>query len=447
MRVIDALLAPWAIQPETLKTMIEVYQQHAVGDAIDPKRLEAAMGKTLANDPQPYEVIDGVAVLDVVGVLGKRFDLFTQICGGASTQRLQDELQAALDDPTVHSIVLNIDSPGGEVDGTQALATDVYSAREQKPIVALIDGKGASAAYWIASAAQQIYVTADTTVVGSIGVVLAHTDVSRAQEMRGVKTTEVTAGKYKRVASAYTPLSDEGRQSLQDVVDHIYSVFVDEVARNRGVSSDAVLKDMADGRIFLGEQAIKAGLVDGKTTLSALIAQLNEDRTAAFTKGSKTGANAPKEKPEMKLLICGVDCETQEAVDAAVATAVANAAANGKAEGATEGAKAERERITKIQALALPGHDKLIADAIANGSPAADVAVALVGAEKEKRAKVGADLLADAPNGVPATSAPEGTVSEPDPKVVSEKARAYQREHKVSFTQAVKAVRTEMGLK
>lgn len=455
MRVIDALHAPWAIRPETLRAMVDVYERHAKGDALDLKGIEAAIGKPLNNEPQPYEVIEGVAVLNVVGVLGKRFDMFTAICGGASTQRLQQELAAALEDPTVHSILLNVDSPGGTVDGTQALASDVRAAREKKPVVALIDGMGASAAYWIASAAQRVYITGDTTAVGSIGVVIAHKDVSKAEEMRGVKTTEITAGKFKRIASNFAPLSPEGRQSLQDLVDHIYSVFVESVAANLGVSVDAVLKDMADGRLFLGEQAISAGLVHGISTMTALIELLNTDRTAALT--GVSGATAPQGETTMfkeKVIVCGVECTEQDAVDAAVKDALAKATADGKALGLTDGAKAERERITAIQALALPGHDKLITDAIANGTPAADVAVSLVTAEKGKRAKVGADLITDAPNPVPETAAPDKPAAkdEPHPQVVSDKARAYVIEQGkagkvISLTDAVAHVRREMGLK
>jgi signal peptide peptidase SppA len=446
MRLIDALHAPWAIRPETLDTMLEVYERNKAGEVLDVKAIEAAIGKPLNNDPLPYEVIDGVAVINCVGVLGKRFDLFTMICGGASTQRLQDELQAALNDPTVHSIVLSIDSPGGEVDGTQALATDVFNARDQKPIVALIDGMGASAAYWIASAASRVYVTGDTAVVGSIGVVMGHTDVSKAQEMRGVRTTEITAGKYKRIASSYAPLTPEGRQSLQDVVDHIYSVFVDDVARNRNVSVDAVLKDMADGRLFLGEQAISAGLVDGMSTLSALIETLNTDRTAAQF---QTGASAPNSKPgENTTMTETAKTHTQADVDEAFN--------RGKAEGNTEGATAERARIQDVEAQTLPNHEALIASMKFDGKTTGpEAAVAVLKAERERKAKVGtdvSDLTADAPNKVPNAAAPDADAkTEPEAQVIADKAKAYQVEQKkagkdVGVSDAVAHVRAELGL-
>ena len=194
----------------------------------------------------------------------------------------------------MHSVILAIDSPGGEVDGVQALANDVFAARAgSKPIVAVADGVMASGAYWIGSAAEKLYITGDTTAVGSIGVIAKHTDLSKAQEMRGVKVTDITAGKYKAVASPNAPLSQEGRQSIQEIVDHIYSVFVDDVARNRAASSTAVLERMADGRLFLGKNAVQAGLVDGIATLEQVIADLNATRGTGMTFARAAAAAQP----------------------------------------------------------------------------------------------------------------------------------------------------------
>lgn len=459
MTVIDALHAPWAIRPEMLQTMFDIYGRHERGEVADLKAIAAAIGAPLTNETREYSVADGVAVIGVEGVLSKRMDMFTRISGGASTQRLQGELDAALNDPAVHSIVLLVDSPGGEVDGTQALADAVFAGRDKKPIVALIDGMGASGAYWIASAASQVFITSDTTIVGSIGVVTAHKDVSRAEAMRGVKTTEITAGKYKRIAGNYAPLSAEGRDSLQSIVDHIYSVFVNSVARNRNMSTDAVLADMADGRVFLGQQAVDAGLVDGITTLDEVIGKLSADFQGKplFV----IGATAPGEK-NMKLIVCGVECADQEQVTAAVTRALSDAKVEahaqgkteGKTEGITEGAKAERERVTTIQAEALPGHEALVAELINSGASVSDARGAMLKAEKEKRKQVGADLVDDAPKPVSATQADPAVENqaEPDPVAVGTKAAELVASEKkngrvLSFAQAVGKVRAELGLK
>jgi len=291
--------------------MQQIYATHLRGEMADLAQIEAKIGKPLNNQSQGYTVQDSVAILPLEGVLAKRMNLFMDISGGTSTQLAQRDFQAALSDSAVTAIILLLDSPGGEVDGTQALADAIYSARGTKQIIALADGMAASAAYWIGSAADKFYVTGDTTVVGSIGVIATHVDYSKAEAQRGVTITEITAGKYKAIASEHAPLSKEGRNSIQDQVDHIYGVFVDAVARNRGVSTDVVLKNAADGRVFLGKQAIRAGLVDGVATLEKLVANLRGQNapgisiTSAATLPARASAATPitpkpvtpKEKP------------------------------------------------------------------------------------------------------------------------------------------------------
>ena len=259
MRLIDVLTSPWAIVPEKLIEIQAIYRTHLRGEKIDLAGIEARLGKPLANEPKPYEVVNGVAVIEMEGIVAKRMSLFTKISGGISTYHVQEQFSAAMADPKVRGILLNIDSPGGGIDGTAELAGMIHSARGEKPVVAFTDGVMASAAYWIGSAADAVYISGDTAQVGSIGVVAAHMDISKAEEMMGVKTTEITAGKYKRIASRHAPLSQEGRQTMQEMVDYVYSVFVGDVAKHRGVSEEQVLEQMADGRIFFGRQAVNAG--------------------------------------------------------------------------------------------------------------------------------------------------------------------------------------------
>lgn len=275
MKVLDVLNAPWAILPEKLVEIREIYLRHARGEEADIAAIEARVGRPLANDPQPYEVDRGVAVVEINGVLAKRMDLFMEISGGTSTRSVARNFKAALTDPAVHSILLSIDSPGGEVDGTQELSNLIAQSRSEKPVMALADGMAASAGYWIASAAHRIYAADQTTMLGSIGVIATHMDVTKAYENRGLKVTQLTAGKYKGVGSPYKPLDRESEGVIQGIIDQIYSVFVNDVARNRGASVDQVLADMADGREFIGEKAIAAGLADGIKTREEIIADLN----------------------------------------------------------------------------------------------------------------------------------------------------------------------------
>lgn len=275
MRLIDIINGPWAIAPQMLLEIQGIYATHLRGEKIDIEGVESRLGRKLDNRHETFQIVDGVAVIPIEGAIAKRMNLFTRISGGASTELIQRDIEIALADRTVRAIVLAVDSPGGTVDGTAELGEYIYSVRGQKPIIAYSDGMICSAAYWIASAADSIWISADTNSIGSIGVVAAHRDYSKWEERIGVKTTEITAGKYKRMSSQYEPLSEAGRADIQGKLDYLYSGFVDTVARNRGTTSQDVIDNMADGRVFIGRQSISAGLVDGVTTMDQLIDQLS----------------------------------------------------------------------------------------------------------------------------------------------------------------------------
>ena len=133
----------------------------------------------------------------------------------------------------------------------------------------------ASAGVWIGTAADRVLITNKTDIVGSIGVVTQHIDRSERNRKMGIKVTEIFSGKFKRIASDHAPLSEDGREVIQAHLDYIYTIFVETVAEYRGVTVDDVLARMADGRQFIGQQAIDAGLVDDFATLTQLIGRLN----------------------------------------------------------------------------------------------------------------------------------------------------------------------------
>lgn len=394
MKLLDVLTAPWAILPDKLLEIQEIYTTHLRGEKIDLRAVEARLGRPLANEPRGYEIRDGVAILPIEGIIAKRANMFSQVSGGVSTELVGRDFKEALADPAVHSIILDIDSPGGSVDGTQTLASLVHGARSQKPVVAFTDGTMASAAYWIGSAAEKVFAGGDTVQVGSIGVVAKHVDVSGAEAQRGLRTTEIVAGKQKRVASQYGPLSDEGRQSMQDQVDYLYGIFVDDIARQRGVSAKRVYAEMADGRVFIGSQAIDAGLVDGVSTLDQLIADLN----------ARAGARGPA---------ATIDSEEGNSMNMTAEQLVSEHPAIAEALRA-EGAAAERQRIREVEAQCLAGHDALIAELKFDGKTTGpEAAQRVLAAEKAARDRRVADLRADAPTPLP--FAPETTAGAANP--------------------------------
>lgn len=424
MKLIDVVTGPWAIQPDKLVEIQAIYATHLRGDKIDIEAVEKRLGRPLNNEPKGYQIVDGVAVIPVAGVLSKKANLFTQVSGMSSTEIIGRDIRQAAADPAVTGIVLAIDSPGGTVDGTQALADIVSQARADKPVVSVVDGACCSAAYWIGAAAQEVLISSATDQVGSIGVVVSHKDISGAEAMQGVKTTEITAGKYKRVASQYAPLSETGRATMQETADYLYSLFIGAVAKARGVSEEIVLQDMADGRVFIGQQAIDAGLVDGVSTLDGAIARVKQLAAGAAVKPTLT------QKAEGEIM----DRESILASHPEIAEAF-------RAEGAT----AERERILGVEAQAMPGHETLIAGLKADGKTTpAEAAMQILAAEKTKLGAQASQLSADAPNPVQHAAAPldaELAAKGDDRTSLHAKAKAYQAEHPgTDFMTALRAV-------
>lgn len=369
---------------------------------------------------------NGVAVIPMTGVLQKRGDWISEMFGDTSMQDVGARVMAADADPSINSIILAIDSPGGTVDGTEELAAIV--AAVSKPVIAIADGMMMSAAYWIGSAADAVYLSSRTAEAGSIGVIATHTDVSGAMDKMGVKTTLITAGRYKASANPYEPLTNDGMAVMQGLVDGIYTVFVDTVAKNRGVSAENVLENMADGRIFMGDQAIESGLADGYMTVSEAVnrALQGEFADKPAIKRLQGRTLNPKGVKSMDLqtlraehpeIVSELTREITETVSATVRAAALE-------EGRAAGIAAETQRIMDIEANALPGHDALVASLKADGkTTGAEAAVKILQAEKAKSATRLAAIREDAQvvANVPSVAAPGAAVADDGkPKTDSE---------------------------
>jgi signal peptide peptidase SppA len=415
MTVLDVLSAPWAILPDRLEQIHAIYDAKVRGESPDLQALEARLGRSLSAERRDaYEVRDGAALIPLRGVLGRRMNLMSNMSGGTSTELFARDVQAAVEDPDVQSIVVLVDSPGGTVAGTQSAASVVMAARGSKPIAALVEGTMASAAYWIGSAADVVVLDSSTAQVGSIGVVATHTDISRKEEASGIKTTEIVAGAYKRIASQHGPLTEAGRESIQSQVDYLYGQFVQDVARQRGVSEEKTLADMADGRIFIGQQAIDAGLADGVHTLSETIALLNERVQSRSILPSASSFMTPHE------------------VAAEWAAENPEAAAALRAEGAV----AEAQRVNDVRAQLVPGHEALSAPVAAAGHTTGDEAArAIVRAERDLRATQAEQRAVEGVAPLPEAPAPEGLEAkapepapELDPQALAVRARQIVKE-------------------
>lgn len=386
--ILSMLAAPWAIVPNVFEEMVGIYDRWARGEKPDIDAIRAATGKPLKNERTPYEIVDGVAVIPVAGEISKRMNMLTEMSGGTSIELLRSDFREALGREDVKAILLDVDSPGGAVDGTVELAAEIYAARGTKPMAAFGDGLIASAAYWIGAAADEVYLGSPVTQAGSIGVLSLHRDVSKAEDMAGVKTSVITAGKYKALPNRYEPLNDEGRAVIQGMLDEVYSLFVDDVARFRGRTTDEVLEKMADGRVFTGKQAVANGLADGIMGRDELI-----QRLAGTARGTAVnpGANARKTGGGT---MQGMTLETLRAEHPDIVTALLDEGRTaGLEEGKRVGADTERARIKAVEAQSMPGHEALIASLKFDGKTTGpEAAVQVLGAEKAKNATLLATL-------------------------------------------------------
>lgn len=214
-----------------------------------------------------YANINGVAVLDIEGPLMK----FDSKYGGTNTVRARQALRAAAQDDAVGSILLRIDSPGGQVAGTKELADDVAAVDAVKPVVAFGEDLMASAAYWIGSQARRVFAN-DTAQVGSIGTLAVVWDTSKAAELQGVKVHVISTGDFKGSFVDGAPVTDEHLAEIQRLVDGTNAFFIQGILAGREKMSRADVLAVADGRVWLAKEAKGLGLIDEVGTFEAALA-------------------------------------------------------------------------------------------------------------------------------------------------------------------------------
>lgn len=259
---------PLAIRPDKAEIVMA-----ALAERLGLSRLVRLDGATVAldagafvfdDDPLPrreaaYDTVAGVAVIPIRGTLVQRTGSLRPYSGMTGYDGIRQNFLVALEDPEVEAILLDIDSPGGEVSGCLDLAETIYQARGEKPIWAVLDDMACSAAYWLASAADRVTVPR-TGVTGSIGVVCLHVDLSRALDKDGVTVRVIRHGAQKVESNPYEPPSDAVLGRLQGAIDQFGDLFDAAVARNRGMTIDAV-RGLEAG-VFYGEDGQRRGLAD-----------------------------------------------------------------------------------------------------------------------------------------------------------------------------------------
>jgi signal peptide peptidase SppA len=215
-----------------------------------------ALEKNL-NDP--YDLVDGIAVIDVSGTLVQKSSYLRAESGVLGYNAIRHNFLTALNDKEAKAIALQIDSPGGEVAGCFDLADLIYESRGIKPTLAILDECAYSAAYAIASACEQITVPR-TGGTGSVGVICMHLDQSKAIDKAGMAVTIIKYGDRKADGNQFSPLSKEALARFQADVDEMGELFVATVARNRNLSAAKVRGTQAT--TFLGAAGVEIGFAD-----------------------------------------------------------------------------------------------------------------------------------------------------------------------------------------
>ena len=257
----EFLTTPWALMPERLQAMAGVLTRWSAGEPPTDETMFQIQSERVLRDTRKQMAAanagSGIAVLPLYGVVTQRGNMVNDISGpgSTSTQQFTSALRQVLADDTVGQILIDIDSPGGSVYGVAELASEIVKARSQKPVVAVANSLAASAAYWIGCSASEFYVTPGGEV-GSIGVWQAHFDYSKALEEEGVKTTLISAGKFKVEGNPYVPLDPEAQAFMQSRVDDYYNAFIQAVAVGRGVTVDVVRNGMGEGRVLGADAAL-----------------------------------------------------------------------------------------------------------------------------------------------------------------------------------------------
>ena len=258
--------------PRILGRQVEIANEDALAGAAPlPARASILAGGLAESLRQygdaPYPVVDGIAVIEISGVLIHRGGWIGESSGQTSYEGIAAQIEAAAGDPAVRGVALEIDSFGGEVAGVFDLADRIRALRRDKPVWAFVAEHAFSAGYALASQASRILLPR-TGAVGSIGVVVMHADLSGQLDRDGVRVTLIHAGSHKVDGNPYAPLPESVRDDIQSEIDVLRFLFAETVAAGRAgrLSQDAALA--TEAAIYRGTDAVAAGLADEVTDLA-----------------------------------------------------------------------------------------------------------------------------------------------------------------------------------
>ena len=252
--------SPWAISQAWHTSLLQMVRDGGSVESLRWKEDEELRGSRYS------DIRDGVAIIPVYGPLMHRSYWWPN-----SYQNIAKELNAARQSDQVKAVILDIDTPGGMVSGMSEFVDMLYSLRSEMPVKAYISGDACSAGYGLASACDEI-ITVENGTLGSIGAIMRMFDYRKMDEEHGIKEWNIisTQSPYKRL----DPAKKDEHARIQAYVDKLAEIFIEQVARNRGVSVETVLERFGQGDVFVGQDAVDAGLADRTGTLEGLLAEM-----------------------------------------------------------------------------------------------------------------------------------------------------------------------------
>lgn len=280
-RIMAALSrSPWFIEPRKAEEIVGLLALRAAGEPRawkddGPVKAARSLGQVVRNGQK------NLHMLRLHGAIMPRANLMTEISGATSLEQFQAAFREAAADANASHIVLDVDSPGGMVDQVPETVALIRKAkRAGRPIVAQVSGMACSAAYWIASACDEITVTPSGSV-GSIGVYSVHEDISAALEAQGIKRTMIFEGPRKVEMNPFGPLDPAAKAALQAEIRDVYDMFTADVAAGRGVPVSVVRADpesadrhFGGGRSYRAPVAVRLGMADREETFDDTVSRL-----------------------------------------------------------------------------------------------------------------------------------------------------------------------------
>lgn len=304
-RVLDQ---PLLITPAKARTILNVLAGRIGVNSPEASRFEGddtlydENGRPVRGDwgerkRKPYRVSNGVGIITITGSLVARGAWIGSYSGLTSYEGIQHQLKSAEADPSVHSAIIDMHTPGGEAVLAFETAALVRQLAAKKRTVAIVNGMACSAGYAIASGATEI-VTTETGVSGSIGVVLLHGDFSRQLDRDGITPTLIHAGAHKVDGNPFEPLTEEVRADLQAEVNAFYDAFLATVEKGRDKRLDAAAARATEARTFIGKQAVEVGVADRVGTFESVLAELTRAAGRSTVQNGSTSMDTTAASPD-----------------------------------------------------------------------------------------------------------------------------------------------------